>query len=229
MKVEIILLLVIGLVFLIDFLMRGIKKKPSSTEVDVKKTDDQSFNNTDNKPKKKINLLKLFVVFIFGIPISLIGSYLAALYYKTDTQFLQNFRLDSDFIIIIQTDNFINSLIYFSIYLLFIDSYSKKIKIVGNNVGVLKYISERKKNISLVLIIIPFLKIILHYTLYPQEKKMYRKMYTNRDDMEFWKMGTHDFRKHIEFVFEYELSLFFPSIIIVLFIAWYFNDKIKAR
>ena len=66
MKVEIILLLVIGLVFLIDFLMRGIKKKPSSTEVDVKKTDDQSFNNTDNKPKKKINLLKLFVVFIFG-------------------------------------------------------------------------------------------------------------------------------------------------------------------
>ena len=232
MKVEIILLLVIGLVFLIDFLMKGIKKKPSSTEVDVKKTDDQSFNNTDNKPKKKINLLKLFVVFIFGIPISLIGSYLAALYYKTDTQFLQNFRLDSDFIIIIQTYNFINSLIFFSIYLVFIAAFWKKIKIVGNNVGVLKYISERKKNISLALIIIPFLKVILHYTLYPQEKKIFNTRRTV-GELEWRKvfshMGTHDFGKHIEFVFEYELFLFIPSIIIVLFIAWYFNDKIKAR
>ena len=228
MKVEIILLLVIGLVFLIDFLMKGIKKKPSSTEVDVKKTDDQSFNNTDNKPKKKINLLKLFVVFIFGIPISLIGSYLAAVYHNMGTKFLHNFRLDTDF----TPSSLINSLIFFSIYLVFIAAFWKKIKIVGNNVGVLKYISERKKNISLALIIIPFLKVILHYTLYPQEKKIFNTRRTV-GELEWRKvfshMGTHDFGKHIEFVFEYELFLFIPSIIIVLFIAWYFNDKIKAR
>ena len=172
MKVEIILLLVIGLVFLIDFLMKGIKKKPSSTEVDVKKTDDQSFNNTDNKPKKKINLLKLFVVFIFGIPISLIGSYLAAVYHNMGTKFLHNFRLDTFY----TPSSLINSLIFFSIYLVFIAAFWKKIKIVGNNVGVLKYISERKKNISLALIIIPFLKVILHYTLYPQEKKIFNTL-----------------------------------------------------
>jgi hypothetical protein len=231
MKVEIILLLVIGLVFLIDFLMKGIKKKPSSTEVDVKKTDDQGFNNTDNKPKKKINLLKLFVVFIFGIPISLIGSYLAAVYHNMGTKFLHNFRLDTDF----TPSSLINSLIFFSIYLVFIAAFwkkIKKIKIVGNNVGVLKYISERKKNISLALIIIPFLKVILHYTLYPQEKKIFNTRRTV-GELEWRKvfshMGTHDFGKHIEFVFEYELFLFIPSIIIVLFIAWYFNDKIKAR
>lgn len=231
MKVEIILLLVIGLVFLIDFLMKGIKKKPSSTEVDVKKTDDQGFNNTDNKPKKKINLLKLFVVFIFGIPISLIGSYLAAVYHNIGTKFLHNFRLDTFY----TPSSLINSLIFFSIYLVFIAAFwkkIKKIKIVGNNVGVLKYISERKKNISLALIIIPFLKVILHYTLYPQEKKIFNTLRTV-GELEWRKvfshMGTHDFGKHIEFVFEYELFLFIPSIIIVLFIAWYFNDKIKAR
>jgi hypothetical protein len=240
MKVEIILLLVIGLVFLIDFLMKGIKKKPSSTEVDVKKTDDQSFNNTDNKPKKKINLLKLFVVFIFGIPISLIGSYLAALYYKTDTQFLQNFRLDSDFIIIIQTYNFINCLIWFSIYLVFIAVFWKKNKIIWNNVGVLKYISERKKNISLALIIIPFLKVILHYVFYPIRTSHVIGSRTIAPNKKSFSQETYEesfysepyresFGEHLDSIFEYELFLFIPSIIIVLFIAWYFNDKIKAR
>ena len=216
MKVETILLLVIGLVFLIDFLMKGFKKKPSSTEVDIKKEDDQDFKNTDNKPKKKTSLFGLVVVFVFGIPFSLIWSYLVALYYNSHPLYY-NSRLNT----------FINSLIFFTIYLVFIAVFRNKI----NNLGVLKYISKRKKNISLVLIIIPFLKLILHYTLYPQEKKLYQKKFINEDndEMEFWKMSTHDFGKHIEFVFEYELFLFIPSIIIVLFIAWYFNDKIKAK
>jgi len=231
MKVEIILLLVIGLVFLIDFLMRGIKKKPSSTEVDVKKTDDQSFNNTNNKPKKKINLLKLFVVFIFGIPISLIGSYLAALYYKLE--FLQNFRLDSDF----TPSSLINCLIFFSIYLVFIAAFWKKNKVVGNNVGVLKYISERKKNISLALIIIPFLKVILHYVFYPiltsrviGSRTVPRNRNRRSHEESFYSEPYREsFGGHLDSIFEYELFLFFPSIIVVLFIAWYFNDKIKAR
>jgi magnesium-transporting ATPase (P-type) len=241
MKVEIILLFVIGLVFLIDFLMRGIKKKPSSTEVDVKKTYYQSFNNTNNKPKKKINLLKLFVVFIFGIPISLIGSYLVALYYKyslyhkTDTQFLQNFRLDSDFIIIIQTHNFTNCLIFFSIYLVLIATFSFYNKTIWNNVGVLKYISKRKKNISLVLIIIPFLKVILHYLLYPITNKQFLGIDPNVRRRNYGGVRTYgnpykvSFGEHLDSIFEYELFLFIPSIIVVLFIAWYFNDKIKAR
>ena len=111
-----------------------------------------------------------------------------------------------------------------------------KDSIQKDNKNISKYISKRKKNISLVLIIISFLKIILHYTLYPQEKKEYVQAfigkpvdYVTMDGMEFSHMGTHDFGKHIEFVFEYELFLFIPSITIVLFIAWFFNDKIKAR
>ena len=238
MKVEIILLLVIGLVFLIDFLMKGIKKKPSSIEVDVKKTDDQSFNNTDNKPKKKINLLKLFVVFIFGIPISLIGSYLAAVYHNMGTKFLHNFRLDTDF----TPSSLINSLIFFSIYLVFIAAFWKKIKIVGNNVGVLKYISERKKNISLALIIIPFLKVILHYVFYPIHTShvIGSRTVARNKQQSFGRPKTYEesfysepyresFGEHLDSIFEYALFLFIPSIIIVLFIAWYFNDKIKAR
>jgi len=96
-----------------------------------------------------------------------------------------------------------------------------KDSIQKDNKNISKYISKRKKNISLVLIIISFLKIILHYTLYPQEKHTIHCT-------EFYRCY-YDFGKHIEFVFEYELFLFIPSITIVLFIAWYFNDKIKAR
>ena len=48
MKIEIILLLVIGLIFFIDTLMRGIKKKTSSSEVDIKKENFQDFKYTDN-------------------------------------------------------------------------------------------------------------------------------------------------------------------------------------
>jgi len=53
MKIEIILLLVIGLIFFIDTLMRGIKKKTSSSEVDIKKENFQDFKYTDNTPSKK--------------------------------------------------------------------------------------------------------------------------------------------------------------------------------
>lgn len=91
MKVEIILLIVIGSVFLIDSLMKGTKKKPNSIQVDTKKEGAPNFKNTDNKPKKSINLLKLIVVFIFGIPFSLICSYLVSLYYGVHTHFVERF------------------------------------------------------------------------------------------------------------------------------------------
>lgn len=207
--------------------MKGFKKKPSSTEVDIKKEDDQDFKNTDNKPKKKTSLFGLVVVFVFGIPFSLICSYLVILYYDAEDSSslvkLSTDNLDARFLKFFYTkETFITNLIFFSIYLVFfIAVFRNKI----NNLGVLKYISKRKKNISLVLISIPFLKLILHYTLYPMTKRQY----LGRDRGGYSEPYRVSFGEHLDSIFEYELFLFIPSIIIVLFIAWYFNDKIKAR
>ena len=151
MKIEIILLLVIGLIFFIDTIMRGIKKKTSSFEVDIKKENFQDFKYTDNTPSKK----KWY------------------------------------------------------------------------NIKVLKYIFDRKKNISLVLIIIPFLKVILHYIFYPiTDRQFLGYVGRNRTYSTPYRVS---FGEHLDSIFDNELFLFIPSIFIVLFIAWFFNDKIKAR
>jgi hypothetical protein len=161
MKIEIILLLVIGLIFLTDTIMRGIKKKTSSSEIDIKIENPQDFKNTDNTPPQK----------------------------------------------------------------------------KWNNLEVLKYIFDRKKNISLVLIIIPFLKVILHYVFYPMTDRQFLG-YASKKDYSWSETYTPkygspyrvSFGEHLNFTFDYDsASLFIPSIIIVLFIAWYFNDKIKAK
>jgi hypothetical protein len=157
MKIEIILLLVIGLIFLTDTIMRGIKKKTSSSEIDIKIENPQDFKNTDNTPPKK----------------------------------------------------------------------------KWNNLEVLKYILKRQKNISLVLIIIPFLKVILHYVFYPMTDRQFLGYVNNGWSKYTPKYGSPyrvSFGEHLNFTFDYDsASLFIPSIIIVLFIAWYFNDKIKAK
>ena len=72
----------------------------------------------------------------------------------------------------------------------------------------LKYISSRKKNISLLLIIILFSKVLAHYLLYPMQENL----------------GIH-----FDNLFLKELWLFIPVSLAMIFIAWYFNDKIKAR
>jgi hypothetical protein len=228
MNLEIILLLVIGLVFLTDFLIKGIKKKTSSTEVDIKKEEDQDFKNTDNKLKKKISVFGLVVVVVVvGIPISLIGSYLAAVYRNIDTQFLRNFRLDTDY----TPSSLINSLIFFSIYLVFIAIFWNKIKIFWNNMGVLKYLSKRKKNITLLTLSIPILKITLHYSLYPNRSSAGMKV-SRGGPSRYVDSYRYSIAKHIDVLFDEqngELWLFIPVIIIILLIVWFFNDKIKAR
>ena len=72
----------------------------------------------------------------------------------------------------------------------------------------LKYISSRKKNISLLLIIILFSKVLAHYLLYPMQENL----------------GIH-----FDNLFLKELWLFIPVSLAMIFIAWFFNDKIKAR
>ena len=131
---------------------------------------------------------------------------------------------------------------------------------------ILNYILNRKKNISLSIIIISALKILTHfyfyrfegiYTLSKDSKEAY--LLTDRDsyldkkwnlattkveplstqrpgclgckfrDAKEGSIGEADFISHIEDLFFFESWLFIPSALIVLFIAWFFNHKIKAR
>lgn len=215
MKIEIILLLLIGSVFFIDFLIKGIKKKKSSTEASIEKE--------GHTPNKKI-IIFLLIVF-FGILISLIGSYFTALYYGAEKEFLSQLKLEEDIINIIQQFHFINCLIYFSIYLALITIYRNiyKNKTIQNSFGILKYLTKRKKNTSLFLIIVPTLKVILHYVLYPITNKQLGRYVSNSTPYRV------SFGEHINSIFDKELFLFIPSIFILLFIVWFFNDKIKAR
>ena len=128
MKVELILILVIGLVFLVDFLSKGMKKTKNSNEV----------------TKKKENEIK--------------------------NDFSKNFN---------------------------------------------GYILSRKKNISLSLIFICVLKVSIHYFFYNEDHQF---------DVFKTEIGWY-----INGIFNEKVWLLIPSIILVVFIAWYFNDKIKAR
>jgi hypothetical protein len=91
--------------------------------------------------------------------------------------------------------------------------------------NIFKYILKRKKNTTLLTLSIPILKITLHYLLYP-ERNGPQSLFASRGYVPYqrWSIG-----RHIDVVFYRELWLFIPTIIIILLIVWFFNDKIKAR
>ena len=90
----------------------------------------------------------------------------------------------------------------------------------------LNYLLKRKKNFTLSIILILFFKIILHFNIYTST--YIRKGYTIAATGEPL-YGSRNLRFHIDNVLIEELWLFIPVTIFVIFIAWFFNDKIKAR
>jgi hypothetical protein len=110
-----------------------------------------------------------------------------------------------------------------------------KDSIQKHNKNIFKYILKRKKNITLLALSIPILKITLHYLLYPNRSSAGWKFTGGGSTLgkqKYFDSYKYSIGRHIDVLFEEqngELWLFIPSIIIVLFIAWYFNDNIKAR
>ena len=89
--------------------------------------------------------------------------------------------------------------------------------------GIINYILKRKKNFILCIFAILFIKVVFHYFFYPMKfgpMRLKSNGITN---------PTESFGRHIDVIFDKNLFLFLHSIVIVLFVAWYFNDKIKAR
>jgi len=213
MKIELILLGIIGVVFLIDFLMKGVKKKTESN--DMVKADEEEVNIPKQRKGRYIYYLYAFVG---SIIIGIISTYLIDYFYSGRS--LEKFIYDFTYSLASHITNFTIS---FGITLIFIGFvlYKKygffRIKSPGGSA--LLYILNRKKNITLFIISVPTIKVLIHFFFYritfdkPKRNGLFQA----------------DLGEHIDLLFEQNLSLFIPAIIIPSLIVWYFNDKIKAR
>ena len=218
---------VIGLVFLIDFIKSNSKKSiDKSLEEYVKK---EKFYNSWFNVDGFILILLIFISF------SSVMMYIdppdeLPFFYNKSTGHLEAFRM------------FILKFLYIPIFLSIITYwYLRKIQ---SNVS--SYFFNRKKNISLSLIIIPLLKVLTHFLLFPnlhevvvdqikvQNSKIVLRGFENHtltydtlvDKKE---MQIMEFRHHFEVMFTERLDLFIPVTIVFLIVVWFFNDKIKAQ
>ena len=156
----------------------------------------------ENKPaRKRTSIIQWIFIVLGGILFGSLFSFLISVYlFNDDTidSFIKNGLNFGN----IPQHIILNFLIGFSIFFFVVILVKKIIQ------RWLNYVSNRKKNISLIIIVIPILKVILHYIFtYPE----------------------NTFGEHFETIFKEDLHLFFVSTIIVLYITWFFNDKIKAR
>ena len=87
------------------------------------------------------------------------------------------------------------------------------------------YILKRKKNLSLSIILILFSKLFVHFFVYTSTSIIPNCRKVGGGDC----YGNQNLRHHIGNIFNEEIWLFIPATLLIMFIAWYFNDKIKAR
>ena len=95
----------------------------------------------------------------------------------------------------------------------------------------ISYILKRKKNFTMYILSIPVIKVLIHFFLYRwvDDTDRIMALLENEKIDENTPVEYYDLAFHIEGVFWMELSLFIPAFILVTLVAWFFNDKIKAR
>jgi hypothetical protein len=217
-----ILLGVIGLVFLIDFILNS-KKKP------LEKSVEKFVEKEKDKKKNWLNLKSFFwaypIIFLlsqiifFGLLIDFdnLDYYLELENYFDDytingTQFMDYYDYTPDYA---PCGPFWFSL-FFTVPLMIFHL----LWFLKNNFG--NWILKRKKNISMSLLIISFVKLLLNYFIYTSQvrKYPYGNTYERKDA---------DFSFHLSNLYSLEIDLFIPIIIVFLIVVWFFNDKIKAK
>ena len=212
MKIELILLGVIGLVFLVDFIMNSRKKPSIDNVVDQIEGGEASKKKVNNKLNASIKVL--FAQIIINIIITL------WIVFFQDSNFSD--QLYGKFILGYQAYNYF----YYLINILFVPLY-----ILANNSqnSTPNYILKRKKNFTLFIISIPLIKVLLHYLLYPIMKQ--DRLVNSRVQSEI--VNSEKYRaslgEHLDVMFTDEIWLFIPAFILVSLAVWFFNDKIKAR
>ena len=215
MKIEYILIGLILLIFLFDIIR---KKNNDSTEEVV---------NPEAIINKPNWFLSLFVLTLIGVFVGLIVDFITnnsydsnGNYHKNIFEYVKNFRYTEKALI----NYFISLLSALGVGIFLIKT--KELKFIT-------YLLKRKKNISLLIIFIPFFKVLLHYILYPIMTRdcinCGGRIRDRNREITYTEKYRDSFGKHFDKIIEDELWLFIPAIIAPLFIIWFFNDKIKAR
>jgi hypothetical protein len=206
MKIELILLGVIGLVFLVDFIMNSSKK----SQIDEKLTIEESDKKTYNQFILQF-LLVLFNVLLFLIPFQQGGSIFSVI----ETLWADEFFYFTDL------ELHYYHLLILNLPLIFIGTFIKRNNEFAN---FLDYLTKRKKNFTLYIISIPLIKVLIHYMFYPELRKVGRTgtVISNKTERDY-------FGVHLDLMFKDEIWLFIPTFILVSLLVWFFNDKIKAR
>ena len=209
MKIEFVLLGIIGVVFLIDFLMKGVKKKTESN--DMVKADEEEVNIPKQRKGRYIYYLYAFVG---SIIIGIISTYLIDYFYSGRS--LEKFIYDFTYSLASHITNFTIS---FGITLIFIGFVLHKkyglFTIKSPEGSALLYILNRKKNITLFILSICIIKLCIHYFIYYPTNSM-----GNRYKSFSW---------HLDNLFNEKINLFIAAVIFISLVVWLFNDKIKAR
>ena len=197
MSIELILISVMILVFFSDFLIRGINKNQKQNQVVP--------TAEEKKPISSKNWIKRILLGIDNyIGLYSSSSKLSAKAYCLYKLCIYDFKY------------LIGGIVLSSIF--FLNPYYPSIN---------DYLRKRKKNTVLFLILIPLMKIILHYSFYPimiRDNLGGSQLNPNYSEKYRASVG-----EHINIAFSEELWLFIPSILIVSLIAWFFSDRIKAR
>lgn len=90
----------------------------------------------------------------------------------------------------------------------------------------IEYFSKRKKNIALYLLVVHFIKVLIHFFVVNSNTiEAKRRRILNG----FGSSENIDFIYLIENIYSQKLIIFIPSFFIVSFFIWYFNDKINAK
>ena len=121
-----------------------------------------------------------------------------------------------------------------------VERFVEKEESLKNNSNPLSWILRRKKNISLSLILIPILKVLTHFFIYPIMEYVKLESVTNPNYNDFqgsvfaktidtMSLESMSVGHHFEVMFTDRLELFIPVTLIFLVVVWFFNDKIKAR
>lgn len=225
MKIELVLLGLIAVVLIVDFILRGIKKRKKSSSNEIEK-----FEESVNKIVKKTSILR-FILFLLssillGFILTIIVVFAFSLFIdKIDYNTLTNLLIElltlegnsgfySNSIVFTSLEYYIInfSIIIFIITILIIIYIAfKNVKsIKSEKKNIFNYISSRKRNIVSYIILVHIIKIFIHFFMYKE-------------------VGKFDFNWYVNNIYDSEILLFISSFIILGVLVWLFNDKIKAR
>jgi len=224
-KIELVLLGLIAVVLIVDFILRGIKKRKKSSSNEIEK-----FEESVNKIVKKTSILR-FILFLLssillGFILTIIVVFAFSLFIdKIDYNTLTNLLIElltlegnsgfySNSIVFTSLEYYIInfSIIIFIITILIIIYIAfKNVKsIKSEKKNIFNYISSRKRNIVSYIILVHIIKIFIHFFMYKE-------------------VGKFDFNWYVNNIYDSEILLFISSFIILGVLVWLFNDKIKAR